>query len=214
MYTAQDLYTTIKDKALNMKFGINQHINISFLANDLGVSRTMVREILLQLSAENIIRQQPQKGFYTHKICPNEIRHILEVRLALEMMTVQLAVQRATDIQLHDLLAYANKIFTYNPKQHPMADMIVYDEKFHITIAHMSGNPELVKHLESLNQRIRVIRWVHMRNATLPVRKQHVYIAKAMCERNEKKAIRHIKKHISRRMEKIDSDLSQRLFFG
>lgn len=214
MYTTQDLYTAIKDKVLSMEFGINQHINTSFLANNLGVSRTMVREILLQLSAENVIRQQPQKGFYTHKISPDEIRHILEVRLALEIMAVQLAVHRATDTQLQNLLAYAKKIFTYNPKEHPMSDMILYDEKFHMDIAHMSCNPEIVKHLGALNQRIRVIRWVNMQTATLPVRKQHVYIAQALCERNEKKAIRHIKKHINRRMEKIDSDLSQRLFFG
>ncbi len=213
-HSKQDIYNTIRNKVLDMEFGINQHINSINLATQLGVSRTIVREILLKLSAEDIIRQESQKGFFTHSVCPNEIKNLLELRLALEIMTTKLATQRASDSELQQLLIYAKKTIKYTPPEYTLADMILYDEKFHMQIAKMSDNMELVKQLQRLNQRIRLIRWIHSQTINLPARKQHIYIADAMVKREENKAVRHMTQHISKRINMINQDLSQRSFWG
>ncbi len=197
-----------------MEFGINQHINSIDLATQLGVSRTVVREVLLKLSAEDIIRQESQKGFFTHNIYPDEIQNLLELRLALEIMTVRLATQRASDTELQQLLTYTKQTLKYAPPEYTLADMIQYDEKFHMQIAEMSRNVELVKQLQRLNQRIRLIRWAHSQTINLPARKQHIYIAEAMANREENKAVRHMTRHISKRINAINRDLSQRSFWG
>ena len=212
--TDTNVYTTIRDRILNIEFGVNQRINSIELATQLGVSRTVVREALLRLSAEEIIKKEPQKGFRTHDICPHEIRNLLELRLALESMTVQLAARRGTHEQLQELVDYTQQTLQYAPPDYTVADMIHYDEKFHVDIAIIAGNPELVKQLQRLNQRIRLIRWVQTQKITLPARKQHMYIAEALLERNEKKALRYINKHISNRIQTINEDLSKRLLFN
>lgn len=208
-----DAYAIISNKILDMEFMPNQRLNAVDLSAELNVSRTIVREALLRLAAEDMLIQEPNKGFRTHKLSPKGVQDLLEFRLAIEGVAVQLAVRHATHEQAETLLHYAQETLQYAPPKTSIAHMIAYDEKFHMDIATMSGNQELVKQLQRVNQRIRLIRWIGSQRITLPSRKQHVYIAQAIVDRDEKKALRHMKKHISHRIENIQKDLSKHILF-
>ncbi len=75
------------------------------LSQDLGVSRTPIREALGSLEQEGFVRSVPRRGVYVVKKTKREIVEMITVWAAIESMAARLAAQRASDEQLHGLRA-------------------------------------------------------------------------------------------------------------
>ena len=75
------------------------------LAEGLGISRTPVREALLRLESEGIVRTVPRKGIYVIRKTKAEIIEVILASAALEAMAARLAAERATDGEIADLIA-------------------------------------------------------------------------------------------------------------
>lgn len=66
------------------------------LANRLGVSRTPIREAIRMLELEGLVYNIPRRGAQVARITEQDLRDVLEVRLGLEEMAVDLALERIT----------------------------------------------------------------------------------------------------------------------
>jgi DNA-binding GntR family transcriptional regulator len=75
------------------------------LAEGLGISRTPVREALLRLESEGIVRTVPRKGIYVIRKTKAEIIEVILASAALEAMAARLAAERASDGEIADLIA-------------------------------------------------------------------------------------------------------------
>jgi DNA-binding GntR family transcriptional regulator len=75
------------------------------LAEGLGISRTPVREALLRLESEGVVRTVPRKGIYVIRKTKAEIIEVIMASAALEAMAARLAAERATDDEIADLIA-------------------------------------------------------------------------------------------------------------
>ena len=78
------------------------------LMEDLGVSRTTIREVLRELGAEGLVESLPQGGVIVVTPSVKQAREVYEVRAALEALAVRYFAERATDAQvvaLRDALA-------------------------------------------------------------------------------------------------------------
>jgi DNA-binding GntR family transcriptional regulator len=75
------------------------------LAEGLGISRTPVREALLRLETEGVVRAVPRKGVYVIRKTKAEIIEVILASAALEAMAARLAAERATDEEIADLAA-------------------------------------------------------------------------------------------------------------
>lgn len=75
------------------------------LAEGLGISRTPVREALLRLESEGVVRAVPRKGVYVIRKTKAEIIEVILASAALEAMAARLAAERATDNEIADLAA-------------------------------------------------------------------------------------------------------------
>src|SRR5260370_5636722 len=67
------------------------------LSQDLGVSRTPIREAMTVLEQEGFVRTRPRRGIYVVKKSKREIVEIITVMAALESMAARLAAERAPD---------------------------------------------------------------------------------------------------------------------
>ncbi|HTS98869.1 MAG TPA: GntR family transcriptional regulator [Streptosporangiaceae bacterium] len=75
------------------------------LAEGLGISRTPVREALLRLESEGVVRAVPRRGVYVIRKTKAEIIEVILASAALEAMAARLAADRATGDEIADLVA-------------------------------------------------------------------------------------------------------------
>ena len=69
------------------------------LANQLGVSRTPIREAIRMLELDGLVIMVPRKGAQVAQITEKDLNDVLEVRLGLEELAVKLACERITEAE-------------------------------------------------------------------------------------------------------------------
>lgn len=196
------LYQALKEMAVNFGIRPGERINEVQLARDLDASRTPLREALNRLVAERLIDFQPGKGFFCRDLDPASVYALYELREVLETAAVRLACERATDAQIAELkdklysngLAYVGKT---------IREVVELDEAFHVGIAALSGNAEIVAQLCAVNERIRFIRWVDMAARVMGTKGEHKKIMHALEARNADSAVELMRQHIVKRMDQI-----------
>src|SRR3954465_9860141 len=73
------------------------------LAQDFGISRTPVREAMVQLEREGFVRSVPRRGVYVVRKTKGEVVEMITAWAALESMAARLITQMATDEQIASL---------------------------------------------------------------------------------------------------------------
>jgi DNA-binding GntR family transcriptional regulator len=127
------------------------------LAQDLGISRTPVREALAQLESEGFVRSVPRRGIYVVRKTKREVIELITAWAALESMAARLITLSATDEEI----AALRRMFAVfeNGKLHAKLDE--YSEvniEFHQAIIRMSRNGVLIDLAENLFTHMRMIR--------------------------------------------------------
>ncbi|MGI9400661.1 MAG: GntR family transcriptional regulator [Rhizobiaceae bacterium] len=196
------LYIKLKDMAVDFRIRPGERINEVALARELDASRTPLREALNRLVAEQLIDFQPGKGFFCRPLDPEKIHELYELREIIETASVRLACLRAEDDEIETL---KNNLYTnglsYIGKT--IREVTAFDEAFHIDIASLSGNSELVRQLTQINERIRFVRWVDMSARVKDTKNEHKQIMTAIEDRNPDLAAQVMRAHIEKRLDQI-----------
>jgi DNA-binding GntR family transcriptional regulator len=127
------------------------------LAQDLGVSRTPVREAMAQLEREGFVRSVPRRGVYVVRKSKKEVIEMITAWAALESMAARLITQIASDAEI----AMLRKMFTKFENGTLHAKLDEYSEvniEFHQSIIRMSKNSVLISLAENLFTHMRMIR--------------------------------------------------------
>jgi DNA-binding GntR family transcriptional regulator len=127
------------------------------LAQDLGVSRTPVREAMAQLEREGFVRSVPRRGVYVVRKSKKEVIEMITAWAALESMAARLITERASDEEIATL----RKMFTKFENGTLHAKLDEYSEvniEFHQSIIRMSKNSVLISLAENLFTHMRMIR--------------------------------------------------------
>jgi GntR family transcriptional regulator, rspAB operon transcriptional repressor len=140
------------------------------LAARYGGSRTPVREALTRLLHEGLVVRSG-RGYAVTTFAPEDVRHLYEIREALERMAVRLAIERATDAQL---AALVEELDAHQPTidRGDVATFNHLDSSFHLSLARASGNPLLEDELRRLHDKVKIVRnrelrrHEHLTNAT------------------------------------------------
>lgn len=98
-------YDQLRDSIVSLALEPGERVSDLAWANDLGVSRTPVREALLQLNDEGLVDVIPQRGTFVAPISVAAVREAQFIREALEVAAVQVAVERIGDAQFATLAA-------------------------------------------------------------------------------------------------------------
>ncbi|MFN2459195.1 MAG: GntR family transcriptional regulator [Candidatus Velthaea sp.] len=127
------------------------------LAEQLGVSRTPIREALARLEHDGLIASVPRRGYFIVKKSKRELLEIITVWAALESMAARLLTQRASDGDIASLRA----IFSTFDGTRVAAHMDEYSEqnlRFHKRIIELSACDTLIRTAESMLIHVRAIR--------------------------------------------------------
>ena len=157
---ADRAYTALRDVILSLDiYNRSGEVRLDErqLASDLGISRTPVREAMVQLEREGFVRAVPRRGVYVVRKTKREVIELITAWAALECMAARLITQKATDQEIAGLRAM---FATFeNGRLHAKLDE--YSEvniEFHQTIIRMSGNQVLIDLAANLFAHMRMIR--------------------------------------------------------
>ncbi|MGE4612201.1 MAG: GntR family transcriptional regulator [Paracoccaceae bacterium] len=196
-FSGEEVYNAIREMAIEYHFAPGETIRETRLATHLNVSRTPVREALNRLVTEGLITFQKNRGFFCRTIGADELLYLAEARLGLELMSVNLAIERATDAQLRTISDFWIDADA-NAAKSSSAKMARKDEKFHDMIAKASQNTVIRNFLNNISARIRYVRRLEVEKKVRVGAdfKHHFLIAEALINRDNKKAEEEIVTHL------------------
>ena len=120
-------YKTLKDHVYEFmleeikKGNLNpgEKLSEKMICDKMGVSRTPVREALIQLSNEGLLEKEPRKGFIVRKFTSREVREVYRIIGALESLAVETAVENLKEEDIKEMKKIVEEI-----------DRVVEDENF------------------------------------------------------------------------------------
>lgn len=181
---------SIRNAIVDGELPFGSQLSESALALRLGVSKTPVREALLQLKLEGLVDIQPQSGTYV--FCPTEdqVREICRFREIIEISALDLAMHSDT-VELAGKLSIALKTTDARP-------VGLQDAAFHGAILKSCGNAYLQSAYQLVADKIQALR------ARLSVDDEHIdschdthsSIMELVREGNAKKACTELRNHI------------------
>ena len=182
------------------------------LAEDMGVSRTPVREAIRKLEKEGLVTIEPRRGAYASDISIKDMVDVLEVRQMLEGMAASMAAQKVTEEEKLDFVE-ANSAYKNAVKKGNIEEIIRYDELFHKLIVSYSGNKtlnQLLSQVQELALRFRYIYYDDFsRYENMPV--EHEEIEEAIISGDTQKAKVVAEEHVER-LKKFVIDEGKNLF--
>ncbi|MEN6461058.1 MAG: GntR family transcriptional regulator [Syntrophomonas sp.] len=167
------------------------------LAEELGVSRTPVREALRKLELEGFIVMVPRKGAYVADFSFKDIADIFEIRAALEGLAAALAAERITDDELENMeRLLVEKAEAIN--QQDIEKLVEVDTKFHDALYQASRNERLTAIISNLREQIQRFRATSLANPGRGKKSldEHRYIVEAIQSRDVQQARQAAQDHI------------------
>ena len=166
------------------------------IADIFGVSRTLVRQALNQLSRDRLVTLEPARGAFVAKPGPQEAREVFEVRAMLEAAMVKQLCAQVTDAQIAELRAHlaaeaqAVARTDVSGRTRLLAD-------FHVVLARMLGNQVLADLLEDLLTRSSLIALMYQSSHSAEhSQAEHVAIVDALEKRDVRAAVRLLEAHL------------------
>ena len=127
------------------------------IAEEMGVSRTPVREAIRKLELEGFVVMIPRRGTYVANISIKDINEVYEIRSALDILAGGLAAERINDDEIEEmreLLLISEK----HIEENNLAKIVETDSKFHDVLYTASRNERLVSIISNLREQITSIR--------------------------------------------------------
>lgn len=161
--TVSLIYAQLRDMAASFTFKPGERINESALSRALGASRTPLREALNRLVAEGFVDFQAGRGFFCRDLSQTRIKHLYQARMAIECEAVRQAALQARPEDLDALEAVLDATSEeYASCTNPIR-LMELDEAFHMQLAGLSGNGELLRMLATVYDKIRFVRTADLR---------------------------------------------------
>ncbi|MGG1594135.1 GntR family transcriptional regulator [Terribacillus saccharophilus] len=160
-----EVYNHLYNKIITLAYKPGQMIYESTIAEELGISRTPVREAIHLLSSEEFLHIIPQKGIRVKYISKKKVQEALQVRKSLEAVAFREAAGRwdESDLRVNDYKADLRRIVLQQRDAAKMQDVIGfyhYDEVFHDKILEICGNQTLGAIVRQVRGHVNRIRYL------------------------------------------------------
>ena len=194
------VFETLRDAIITQVLKPGERLMEIQLADEMGVSRTPVREAIRKLELEGLVVMVPRKGAYVAGVSMKDIHEVYEVRSALEMLAVTLAAERITEEELDALERQVLRESEEEDRQDGSdLDNIIYiDSSFHDIIYQAAHNQRLVQFVNILQEQLQRFRAASLARPgrSKTALEEHKQIVEALSDRNGELAARLAREHI------------------
>jgi DNA-binding GntR family transcriptional regulator len=166
------------------------------IADIFGVSRTLVRQALNQLSRDRLVTLEPARGAFVAQPGVQEARQVFEVRAMLEAAMVKQLCAVVTDAQIAELRAHL-KAEALAVARTDVSGRTRLLADFHVVLARMLGNQVLAEMLVDLLTRSSLIALMYQSSHSAEhSQEEHVAIVDALERRDARAAVRLLESHL------------------
>jgi DNA-binding GntR family transcriptional regulator len=140
----QRVYEHLHEEIMASRLPPGTELSEVALSKELSVSRGPIREAMGRLAADGLVTVRPRRGAEVREITPRELVDAYQVREALEVLAVRLAVPRVSESDLDSLSELVDKMAEY-ARDGAVADFFAANVSFHDLLCELSGNEKLVQ---------------------------------------------------------------------
>ncbi|MDE7030070.1 MAG: GntR family transcriptional regulator [Lachnospiraceae bacterium] len=191
------VFRKLREDILNGEYQENDELREAAIAEELGVSRTPVREAFRQLELEGLIRIVPNKGAYVTGISASDVADIYEIRSLLEGLCARWATEKITKERIEELEETILLSEFHLSKEH-YEQLIELDNRFHMQLYEACESKMLIHLLKDFHQYVQKERQQtlsnHARSAAAVA--EHKSIMEAMRDKNASLAEKLADEHI------------------
>lgn len=195
---------TLRQQILTGKLKPGERLLEIHLAEELGVSRTPIREAIRKLELEGLVTMIPRRGAEVAQISEKGMSDVLEVRKALDSLAGELACARITEGEKEQLreacLDFEKAIATKDKAKIAKADVA-----FHNIITEATRNIRLAQLLNNLSEQMYRYRFEYIKdeNQHKALAEEHKRIYEAIRDNKPEQAVGALKNHIDNQEKTI-----------
>jgi DNA-binding GntR family transcriptional regulator len=198
-------YEAIRKSILSGDWKIGEIYNEKAIAADLGISRTPVREALLELASQGLIIFLPRRGLMVNRFTRCDVDEIFELRKAIELAAVVKITKASPPFDLFEIeesLLLQKK----TAKQKDYTAFMEADRSFHTYFSKLTNNRRLIGILENLRDMIHLMgtKALSLEGRALAVIEEHQAIFEAVKKGNVEEARRAMEIHLEKSKEAVE----------
>lgn len=195
------VYSYLYEKIIDLSLKPGTPISESEIGAGLSVSRTPIREALMQLAKEDLIEIKPQIGTFVSLIDRKHIEESRFMRKAVELAVIREATQKLTSDTLYKL----EKCLTMQEialREENEKDFLAYDDEFHELIYKGLGMDRIWKGINQMNgqyKRVRMLRLITTKATEwVPILDEHRAIFNALKNKDVVTTEEIVNEHITK----------------
>jgi DNA-binding GntR family transcriptional regulator len=191
-------YRAIKDQIVSGRLEHDRIYSAQHFAGMLGVSRTPIREALLQLAGEGFLVCLEARGFKIKQFSEREIRDVFETRQMIEAFVVKQLIGALTPEDLGPLKANL-RVMSEHARRGNAHGFLEADKEFHLSLVRRTGNLMLVTIMETIRNHIAVfgLKALLHQGRFQEVIREHRSIIRALHHADRKRALQAVHHHLS-----------------
>ena len=198
------VFNTLREAILRGDLVPGERLMELQLAAKLGVSRTPIREAIRMLEREGLAITIPRKGAIVAGMTEKDMQDVLEIREALEELSVQVACDKITDEEVAKLRENMEN-FETSLKSGDIKRMAEADVEFHDVIYQATDNPKLINMLNNLREQMYRYRVEYLKNPSNheQLLREHEAIYRGIMAKDKDAVTEMIRKHISNQVDVV-----------
>lgn len=201
------VFAKLKEDILSGAYQENDELREITIGEEMGVSRTPVREALRQLELEGLVKIIPNKGAYVTGITPRDVRDIYKIRSMLEGLCARWATEHITPAQT-DELEEILLLMEFHMKKRPeerAAQMSALDGRFHQVLYEASDSRILEHMLSDFHKYVKMARTrsVGSKERAEKSLEEHREILEAIKKKDKILAEKLANRHVMKVMENL-----------
>lgn len=198
------VFNTLRQAILTGELKPGERLMEIHLANKLGVSRTPIREAIRKLELEGLVTMIPRRGAEVAQITEKSMNDVLEVRMSLDALCVELACDRITEEGLN-ALRDACDAFEQSVKTKDIHKIAQADVALHDIIVQATGNQRLIQLVNNLSEQMYRYRFEYIKDSSQhpTLIEEHRIIYQSLMNKDKETASAAAKTHIDNQRKSI-----------
>ena len=209
------VYEILRERILNGEFAPGVRLDVASIAEQLGVSRTPIKQALTQLELDGLIEINPRSGTYVTDLTARDVAECCELRRILELYAVELAVKSATDEEIAALETLVGELRELTAVKDPdavYARHLRLDHEFHKQVVGLARIGRLSRahareNIQEQIKRIKHIRYAQSGPDLDMIQQEHERILAAFKARNVQAAKAALDAHLTRAAKTLLRDM-------